>query len=118
MFKENFVLGKIYSKIYKADSSNQKYYYIGPNLIFSNQGIFQRIPTGDTYSFPYESSAYEWKEYKESRKGTRWMNVYSSLIGNIYTATHETKEQADRILQNGKQRIACVEVPWVEGQGL
>ena len=113
MRKEDFVVGKIYT----LDKNSTRYYYVGPNLINRFEGIFQNIFSNTIYSFLYESSAYEWKEYKGPRKGTRWMNVYSSPIGNIYTATHETKEQADRILQN-EQRIACVEVPWVEGQGL
>jgi hypothetical protein len=58
MRKEDFVVGKIYS----TDMNNSRYYYVGPNPIMPNQGIFQGFDSCITHSFLYESSAYEWKE--------------------------------------------------------
>lgn len=115
MRKEDFVVGKIYS----TDMNNSRYYYVGPNPIMPNQGIFQGFDSCITHSFLYESSAYEWKEYKKPRKGTRWMNVYSYPDGCIYTNTFATLDEAEtdgRLINTIK--LACVEVPWVEGQGL
>jgi hypothetical protein len=55
----------------------------------------------------------DYQEYKEPRKGTFWVNVYSDGIGT----THKTKEIALAAAYIGN-RLACVEVPWIEGQGL
>ena len=115
MRKEDFVVGKIYT----LDKNSTRYYYVGPNLINRFEGIFQNIFSNTIYSFLYESSAYEWKEYKEPRKGTRWMNVYMYNDGSIYSSSFESRRDADRdcILIN-LTKIACIKVPWVEGQGL
>jgi len=115
MRKEDFVVGKIYT----LDKNPTRYYYVGPNLIDLYEGIFQNIFSNTVYSFLYESYNYEWKEYKEPRKGTRWMNVYSYPDGCIYTNTFKTKKEAEtdgRLINTIK--LACIEVPWVEGQGL
>lgn len=61
------------------------------------------------------SAFHLWKEYKEPQKGVFWVNVYSA--GSRSGAVgHLTRQEADNAA-NGN-RIACVEVPWVEGQGL
>lgn len=53
-------------------------------------------------------------EYIEPKKGTVWVNVYDYGCGT--PACHLTRGAAD--LYAGKNRLACVEVHWVEGQGL
>ena len=111
MRKEDFVVGKIYT----LDKNSTRYYYVGPNLINRFEGIFQNIFSNTIYSFLYESSAYEWKEYKEPRKGTRWMNVYENDVVGFCFVVFASKSDADSFKTN---RIACIEVPWVEGQGL
>lgn len=111
MRKEDFIVGKIYESKYV-------YYYVGPSLTNTFNGIFQRKDYPDKNSLHEISFSCNWKEYKEPRKGTRWMNVHSGEDGNIFTSTWETKEQADRNRYFSATRIACVEVPWVEGQGL
>lgn len=52
-------------------------------------------------------------EYKEPRKGTVWVNIYDGMSG-----LHSTRDSADRCAAVATGRLACVEVPWVEGQGL
>ena len=112
MRKEEFVPGEIY---YVDTNRRIKYYYVGPNNLVKDQGVFQEISSGITYIWRYESPTYEWKEYKESRKGTRWMNVYENDAVEFYSTTFASKSDADSCKTN---RIACIEVPWVEGQGL
>ena len=51
-------------------------------------------------------------EYKEPKRGTVWLNVYPDCI----VITHTTRDIADS--RAGPNRIACIEVPWVEGQGI
>lgn len=49
-------------------------------------------------------------EYKEPKKGVVWVNIYRD--GCI---SYRNLEAAN---QYSSGRIACIEVPWVEGQGL
>ena len=109
MRKEDFIVGKVYESRYV-------YYYIGPSPTNTFNGIFQRKDDPHKNSLHEISFSCNWKEYKEPRKGTRWMNVYSSPRGDIYTTTYETKENANKL--KTMQKIACIEVPWVEGEGL
>lgn len=120
MRKEDFIVGKIYYTGEK-ESSTAKWYYCGHDLIIENYGLFQLAFDSANEKKGHVvrlSLDYSWKEYKEPLKGTRWMNVYSGADGNIFTSTRETKEQADRNRYFSATRIACIEVPWVEGQGL
>jgi hypothetical protein len=55
--------------------------------------------------------AQEMIEYHEPKKGTVWVNIYSA-----WGYTHESRALADQLAST--HRLACVEVPWVEGQGL
>jgi hypothetical protein len=57
-----------------------------------------------------ESFSY-YEKYNPPRKGTVWVNVYDGVSG-----LHSTRDSAERCAAVG--RLACVEVPWVEGQGL
>lgn len=120
MRKEDFIPGKIYVAV-----TGYKWSYIGPNPVKIDQGFFLNLDgiksnmnnsKEEIHSYSY--TAWPWKEYKKPRKGTRWINIYSSASGNIFTSTWETKEQANRHLYSSATRIACIEVPWVEGQGL
>ena len=54
-----------------------------------------------------------WKEYKEPQSGTVWINIYPPGQGSL---AYKTRENADT--SSLAARIACIEVPWVEGQGL
>ncbi len=46
------------------------------------------------------------------RSGTVWVNVYEGGVCEV----HNSRNIADS--EAGKNRLACVEVPWTEGQGL
>ena len=60
----------------------------------------------------FEGCPSNYEEYIEPRKGSFWINVYASgECGNCY----KTKADANAVWVD---RIACVEVSWVEGQGL
>jgi len=50
------------------------------------------------------------------KRHTAWINFYSSDLLSHFNIWHATKEEADR--GAGSNRLACVEVPWFEGQGL
>lgn len=54
-------------------------------------------------------------EWKEPRKGEVWVNIYTT--DQVTNHTHATREDADHAASYGN-RLACVRVPWVEGQGL
>ena len=47
----------------------------------------------------------------EKKSGTVWVNVYET-----FSVTYHNKNDAEKYKSQG--RLACVEVPWVEGQGL
>lgn len=114
MRKEDFIPGKIYIAVTEC-----KWSYIGPNPVKIDKGFFLNLDNIKEEIRSHSYTAWPWKEYKEPRKGTRWMNVYSSEDGIIFTSTWETREMADRnSYVVNHTRIACVEVPWVEGQGL
>ena len=51
------------------------------------------------------------KEYTPKKSGKVWVNIYDKYMG-----VHSTRERADKLAV--PSRIACVEVSWVEGQGL
>lgn len=53
-----------------------------------------------------------WEEYKEPLKGEFWINIYQD--GSI--CKHSIKEAAHKA--SGFGRVACVRVPWAEGEGL
>lgn len=58
-------------------------------------------------------------EYKEPRKGTVWVNVYIDSKDKIHHVSHESRYLANVSANSCTfKRIACIEVPWVEGQGL
>lgn len=54
---------------------------------------------------------YYWSEYKEPKRGTVWINIYKNMA-----MPYNSKEHANRF--SDPSRLACIEVPWVEGQGL
>lgn len=81
--------------------------------------VFIGKMTNDALVFEIESSIvtrnyYDVvKEYVEPKKGKVWLNIYAiGSAGYVYTS----KNTADRNANIG--RIACVEIDWVEGQGL
>lgn len=51
--------------------------------------------------------------------GTYWMNIYLRENGKLPEAAyrfHSSKEEADKCAHTS--RIACIKVPWVQGEGL
>lgn len=56
-------------------------------------------------------------EYKEPKRGTVWLNIAST---GTYGEAWASKTIADMHQYNsiGLERLACIEVPWVEGQGI
>jgi hypothetical protein len=110
-------------KIY-YNTSSDKYYKL--LAIISGQGyLFQRYShlTGKLYEgqgkkmfIPNEEFVQaRWKEYTPKQSGTVWVNVYGN-VGRLSAVAHNSKEVANE--EAGKNRLACVKVDWVEGQGL
>ena len=56
----------------------------------------------------------EFKEYKEPRKGTFWLNIGPDGVVVYKWSSRALADAAVSV----RSRIACIEVPWVEGQGL
>ena len=53
------------------------------------------------------------------RSGEVWVNIYGSYEVRVHNTRQEADESADGKSQfEGKTRIACVRVPWTEGEGL
>lgn len=59
-------------------------------------------------------SSKNWEEYKEPLKGEYWVNIYPNFAGIL----HLTREKANEHQKENSKRIACVRVPWTEGEGL
>lgn len=76
--------------------------------------LFRNIETNHNFSASPDNLKL-WTEYVEPKKGTVWLNVYENPSYGI-TQAHMTRELADR--GASKNRLACVEVQWTEGDGL
>ncbi len=72
---------------------------------FGREAVFQYVPATIRDRF---------EEFIPLRKGSFWINVYPG--DRCGYRDYGSREQADQCAQ--KNRIACIEVPWVEGQGL
>jgi hypothetical protein len=73
-------------------------------------------PDSNTSSPEKDSLVAEWKE---PAKGTVWVNINrnDNRLKDIWaSAPYETKAEADE--RSSSIRIACIEVPWTEGEGL
>lgn len=60
-----------------------------------------------------------YKEYVEPKKGTVWVNIYktgSTTDSRNFSCRQDADEQSNYL--GVGNRLACVEVPWTEGQGL
>lgn len=57
-------------------------------------------------------------EYVEPKKGKVWLNVYDSGATSVYRHRDDADRTASADFHINNPRIACVEVDWVEGQGL
>ena len=68
---------------------------------------------------PQTQDRTDWRPYdlistwEEPRSGTYWFNIYNNHCGNHPSKTKDIAESVATI-----DRIACVEVNWVEGEGL
>ena len=52
---------------------------------------------------------------ESKRSGEIWMNQFDVMGRTV----HDTREEADKFVEFiGDRRIACVRVPWTEGEGL
>lgn len=59
----------------------------------------------------------DWKEYKEPRSLSRWMNVYQTNDGFLETGIlHKSKEEALRLTSESsfKKLLDTIEVKWTE----
>jgi hypothetical protein len=54
-------------------------------------------------------------EYVPIRKGSFWVNIFDNVGPHIFMSRQAADRSATGVSWG---RIACVEVPWVEGQGL
>lgn len=79
-------------------------------------GVLKALSDGSEGLFQPDN---EWLSYVEPRSGTKFVNVYDNN-GDIWMSSCKDKKEADKIAQKMvvPKRIACVEVHWVEGQGL
>lgn len=87
-------------------------------LYIGEKVTFMRIENISTKLFLAEvcvlnATFKDFQEYKEKKKGTFWINVYNDGWGGI---PQSSRLKADK--QNNGSRIACIEIPWEEGQGL
>jgi hypothetical protein len=103
-----FEVGKKYSYL----ESKKGVYLCTYAKIDGSKGILEYTTNGITDDY-YSYSPHAYEEIKEPLKGTLWVNVYPD---DIYSQTHLTRENADR--QAMSNRVACIEVFWIEGQGL
>lgn len=63
-----------------------------------------------------ERTLQNYREYVEPKRGTVWVNIYVDNAQHTTPQAHSSREVADKCAVG--HRIACVEVPWTEGQGL
>ncbi|WP_422363164.1 hypothetical protein [Pyruvatibacter mobilis] len=82
-------------------------------------GHVERGPSGawglDGSSSSFQPNADLVSEWKEPRKGEVWVNVYAEQDQVSFVFT--TRKAADEAAEFGV-RLACIRVPWTEGQGL
>lgn len=64
-----------------------------------------------------ENEEHYYVEHKEPQKGTVWLNIYENIKGDYWSTCHKDKDVAKHFATQFK-RLACVEVPWTEGEGL
>ena len=114
MDKLEFIPGKKYH----CASWGDIWIYIGPNAFKPESGIFQNENRGvATWSY----TKYSWKEYIEPpkpRSGSKWIVVWESSPGNIYSTSYASKETMLKSAKDYNRPLAIKEVPWVEGEGL
>lgn len=101
---EKFVVGKKYKGLLSQT--------IRECVFVSNDFVILRRSDGREIAFEKLSKdSLNHVEYVEPQKGEFWVNVYKHYI--VY---YPTKEKADGMSRN--DRLACVKVPWTEGEGL
>ena len=72
------------------------------------------------YSNGHDCLVYDpekWEEYKEPLEGKCYVNIFQNAHGEMHTSSYPTRIAADNTYF-AKLRIACIEIPWKEGQGL
>jgi hypothetical protein len=87
------------------------------NIILYYQTTYKKIER--TFIVTPQEFNIRFKEYKEPRKGTVWVNIQARIYNGQelhWGYVYKTETEADS--KATLNRIACVEVPWVEGQGL
>lgn len=93
-------------KKYKSEASGIIFLCVAIDI--DGKAIFKNPNHGNLF-YVYPMGTYT--EYKEPKRGTVWVNIYENA-----SFAFRTKDGADR--HSSSERLACVEVPWVEGQGL
>lgn len=80
-------------------------------LFVGNNVIVVKNEQGDEYN--YSKTRWALDHTRKPVKQKRWINIYPSCNSS---SPYSTKEEADKWATG--DRIACVEVEFVEGQGL
>ncbi len=124
MTKHNFVAGRAYKT-----SGKCKCFYIGENPLNQDRPLLFVHENGDLFEANYmgvcisidRSHEYdiigEWPP--EPKKWQCWANVHRTYDGNapLKFAVCKDREHADN-QADVKQRIACIPIEFIEGEGL
>lgn len=101
----DMIVGQKYTYLHNPGNESTCVLKGGPN---GEQAVLKG-PTGNLFIL---TSGYNWNPAK--KKGVLFVNVYPD--GNSYT--YSVREVADKVRYREGKAIACIEVPWTEGQGL
>lgn len=86
--------------------------YIGEKFTFIRiENFSTKLPLSETCIL--NTTFKDFQEYKEKKKGTFWVNIYNDGWGGVPQSSRRAADE-----HNNGHRIACVEIPWEEGQGL
>jgi hypothetical protein len=83
----------------------------GSAVVSWDQSVY---PAGESIIFKEQFRFYE--EYVEPKKGTVWINIYENIAPSHPFASRQSADLSASAIS--WKRIACIEVPWTEGQGL
>jgi len=106
-----FEVGKKYKNKNPKYGVAFKILAVGPEHILCTQGDSSRSIIWTTFREREE----DFEEVVEPKTGTLWLNVQGP-DSNWDHGLYYTRKDADKYAMPG--RIACIEVPWTEGQGL
>lgn len=105
--------GKKYKATYAGETRDEIYLALWAD---KESALLENLSAGIRFVHPQKNDPFTWTEYVEPKKGVKYMNItYHGDVAGYQGSTWKSKAAADAGARPGR-RVACIRVPWTEGQ--